>query len=377
MRLQRKEFIKLCGAALTSLTWISFFTTIRCASTRRKNFFSSSNNQEFSEELGKERSAVLYYASLAPSPHNTQPWYVKIINRDKWIIGADQSRVMKSTDPMNHRLILSIGLFAENLSLAAGTMGLNADIKILTENFYGNDILEVKLKKCDPVSYPLELITSRKTIKNGYNNKQLNNEHLAALSEPLKGHFFYFPRGNRHSECIKNEAVTAFRNWLDSDKAQVEHVSWIRISKKEAELKRDGITTEAMEIKGISGWFVRSFFSNEDFSGKFLKNESMKFTLRTAEEGAGFVIVTGYGKTVSGMIDLGRRVERMLLQARKFGIGIQPMTQIMEMESGREMLKANHSHSVDPQLVLRIGYVDNYPEPVALRRSFNKFVKFI
>jgi hypothetical protein len=121
---------------------------------------------------------------------------------------------------------------------------------------------------------------------------------------------------------------------------------------------------------------MRTFFSSEDFRKPFLKKESIKFTERTAIEGAGYVIITGYDKTVSRMIDLGRRTERMLLQARRLGIGIQPMTQIIEMDSGRETIETNHQPNADPQLVLRIGYIDNYPEPVTLRRPVQEFVRF-
>jgi hypothetical protein len=50
---------------------------------------------------------------------------------------------MKSTDPMNHKLMLSLGLFVENLSFAAGTLGLKTDVTILSEDFSGSDIMEI------------------------------------------------------------------------------------------------------------------------------------------------------------------------------------------------------------------------------------------
>jgi hypothetical protein len=90
-------------------------------------------------------------------------------------------------------------------------------------------------------------------VKNGYSERIISNEHIQILSEFLKGHFFYFPRGNQHSDCIKNEAIDSFRSWINSGDAKEEHMKWLRISNSEARTKRDGITPEGMEIKGVTG----------------------------------------------------------------------------------------------------------------------------
>ncbi len=377
MKLLRRDFIKLCGAGIASAAGLLALTGTGCSGVRRKDVHKIGSDLQLKDRLGDKKSAILYYASLAPSPHNTQPWYVKIIDRDQWIIGADQSRSMKSTDPENHRLILSLGLFAENLSLAAGALGYNTKIRVISQDFFGDDILHVTLTESAPAAYPLERMLLRKTVKNGFQDKVISADHLKKLSEPLDGHFFYFPRGNQHADCIRNDAIAAFQKWLDSEEAQAEHVIWLRIENREVKEKRDGLTTEGMEIKGLSGWFIRSFFSNRDFAGSFMKNESMKFTKKTSAEGGGYVILTGYGRSVTGMIELGRRFERMFLWAREMGIGIQPMTQLLEMQSGRESIRSNHGNSVDPQLILRVGYVEKYPDPVTLRRPLNEFVRFV
>ncbi|MBN2039011.1 MAG: hypothetical protein JW864_03155 [Spirochaetes bacterium] len=377
MKILRKDFIKLSGSCFTAAVSLSVFSSIGCSGIRRNDIKESGADKRLKKQLGEDRYTILYLASLAPSPHNTQPWYVKIINQDKWIVCADQARCMKATDPDNHRLILSIGAFAENLRLAAGALGYHARITVVSRTFFVEDVLQIDINRSDPDDYPVKRIVSRKTLKNAFINKNVSNEHISVLSESLKGHFFYFPRDIDHSDCIRKDAVAAFQEWLDSDEAQREHVHWLRIAGSEAEEKRDGITTEGMEIKGITGWFIRTFFSNEDFAGSFLKKESMKFTEKISSEGGGYVIITGYGKTVEAMIDVGRRFERMLLRAGEIGVGIQPMTQILEMQSGRDSIRSNHKPSIDPQLVLRIGYVEKYSDPVTLRRPPADFVKFI
>jgi hypothetical protein len=65
----------------------------------------------------------------------------------------------------------------------------------------------------------------------------------------------------------------------------------------------------------------------------------------------------------------------MALMAREKKIGIHPMTQCLEEKQGLEKIASNHSAPVTPQFVLRVGYVDAYPDPVSLRRPVSWFVK--
>jgi hypothetical protein len=52
--------------------------------------------------------------------------------------------------------------------------------------------------------------------------------------------------------------VENFRIQANRDGAQQELVEWVRLSNEDAKLKRDGLTPAGMEIRGFSGWFVRS-----------------------------------------------------------------------------------------------------------------------
>jgi len=47
------------------------------------------------------------------------------------------------------------------------------------------------------------------------------------------------------------------------------------------------------------------------------------------------------------------------------------MTQYLEEESGLQQIAAEHERHVIPHFVLRIGYMNAYPEPVSLRRPVN------
>lgn len=75
--------------------------------------------------IAPELHALLYYASLAPSGHNAQPW-TRLDGRDIWI-GTDSARWLPKIDPANREVMLSVGAFLENLITAAPAHGFAAD----------------------------------------------------------------------------------------------------------------------------------------------------------------------------------------------------------------------------------------------------------
>ena len=56
-------------------------------------------------------------------------------------------------------------------------------------------------------------------------------------------------------------------------------------------------------------------------------------------------------------------------------MAIQPMTQYLEEKSGLKQIAAEHEQRIISQFVLRIGYLNTYPDPVSLRRPVSWFVR--
>ena len=51
---------------------------------------------------------ILYYASLAGSSHNSQPWKVEVYGKDSLLVFADMSRKLLAVDPTSRELYISI-----------------------------------------------------------------------------------------------------------------------------------------------------------------------------------------------------------------------------------------------------------------------------
>jgi hypothetical protein len=374
MKINRRSFLKKSLAAGSMLAGAGALISA-CSGISRSGPPESGRSGEPCCRLDKARNAVLYYASLAPSGHNSQPWYVKVLDRNHWIIGADPLRRLPAVDPHNREVLLSIGAFTENLVTAAASFGLRAELELLAADPFELDILKVYLSPAKAVDYPLQRIAGRMTVKHGYLADELKKDDLNVLSKAFNGQMFYFPRGSAHADCIAEGAVEYFRRQSQRDDAQQELVTWLRLSNSDAERLRDGLTVEGMEIRGFKGWFIRNFVEPEDFLKPNFRRQGVDHTARLARQGGGWIIITSPGRTVADLIEAGRRFERMALLAREYNIALQPMTQYLEEAAGLNQIAANHTTDMHPQFILRAGYLKRYPAPVSLRRPVSWLVR--
>ena len=345
-----------------------------CSGVRRADLDLPEGSFETVAGLDQQGAAILYYASLAPSSHNAQPWFVKVLEPGKWIVGIDPERRLAVVDPDNREMLLSIGAFVENLSLAAGALGYEAHTEIIAREAMDQEVVSVTLARTKPTGYPLERITNRRTVRGGFCTDELKDKDVRALSEPFDGRLFYYPRGTEHAQCIEEGAVEFFRAQTYRDEAQKELREWTRLGNAEAKKYRSGLTTESMEITGIAGWYVRTFMKAEDVMKENYRKQGIDRNTKWAAEGGGWFVLTSKGRGVVDLVETGRQFERMALMARELNVAVHPMTQYLEEKAGLDQISKNHEQSVIPQFILRVGYLDSYPNPVSLRRPVSWFV---
>jgi nitroreductase len=369
--IKRRDFLRqlvaagaLLGGALTGA----------CSGITRADPTEGKSADQSLSVLDPTGRRVLYYASLAPSGHNSQPWRVRVESANTWIIEADGHRRLPCVDPDNRELLLSLGAFVENLCLAASALGRHADIEVIADSRRDRDILRVVLRPGQPKGDPFRLISARRTVKHGHLPREISAADVASLSRQTGGGLFYFPRTASHAACIRDAAVESLRVQASRDAAQCELVHWLRLRNREAMRRRDGLTPAGMEIQGMTSWFLRHFVAPEDFMKTGFRRKAVDLSARLAREGGGWLVIASSGNSVADLIDTGRRFQRMALEARARNIGIHPMTQVLEEKTGRDAIAGNHEQYFFPQFVLRAGYLDRYPRPVSLRRPVEWFV---
>lgn len=373
MATSRRDFLRLAGSGALLLGASPFLGA--CAGVVRSDMTPGRLEKATIPGIEAAEARILTLASLAPSGHNMQPWRVRRVAPYEYFVSIDSSRLLPAVDPENRETMLSIGAFVENLCSAASSLGFDSRMEVTGAGTPDEDLVRVSLTKARTKDFPVHRITSRRTVKRGYLPKSLSADHVRVLSDVWPGHVFHFERDSKHARCLADWAAESFSHQTSRDDAQRELAECIRLSRSDALKYRYGLTTESMEISGIAGWYVRTFMSTEDVMGQAFRKQGIELNANLAKEGAGWIIITSEGSSVTDLIEAGRRFERMALMVRDRGIAIHPMTQILEEKQWRDQFASLHRPTVTPQFILRVGYLDSYPDPVSIRRPLEWFLR--
>ena len=101
----RRDFIKKSMASATLIAGSGMLFP-SCKKDLRSELMGIDHVQGKPAQLDNDGYKILYYASLAPSGHNSQPWFVKIISKTQWIIGSDSDRWLLQVDGENRETML-------------------------------------------------------------------------------------------------------------------------------------------------------------------------------------------------------------------------------------------------------------------------------
>jgi hypothetical protein len=205
--------------------------------------------------LQPDEREILFLASLAPSGHNTQPWFVQYVEPYHWIIGNDKIKWLPAVDPTQRETILSIGAFLQNLEYAASNLGYTCQFNLLAANNQDENIMDVRLAKAgNTPKYTIEKIKLRRTVRSNYLNDVFKKEDRDYLIKGEDDFLHFIPNTAKEHQWLNEQTIEANRIQAYRDAAQKELADWIRFSSNEAEKYCDGLTTGSMEIEGkVSG----------------------------------------------------------------------------------------------------------------------------
>src|SRR5438105_4120533 len=73
---------------------------------------------------------LLETAIYAPSPHNVQPWRLRILSNDTADLLIEKHRTLPKEDPTGSFIILTMGLFIQALKIVAANNSMKLDFKL-------------------------------------------------------------------------------------------------------------------------------------------------------------------------------------------------------------------------------------------------------
>ncbi|NIJ52594.1 Acg family FMN-binding oxidoreductase [Dyadobacter arcticus] len=368
--IDRKRFLGLAAGSVV-LAGVAGY-----ALSDRSNFKRSDLGSEKAGEfpLKPDEIEILHLASLAPSGHNTQPWFVKYVGPYHWIIGNDKRKWLPGVDPTQRETMLSIGAFLQNVEYAAGNLGYDCQFNLLAASNQDEHVMEVKLVRSAIHTYDIRKIRQRRTVRSDYVNDILKKDDVTFLLDNDHEFIRYVPNTSREHIWLMEQTIEANRIQSYREAAQKELSEWIRFSSKEAKYYRDGLTTAGMEIDGVSAWVLRNFYGKSKVMKKGFREQNIDNVSKQVSQAAGWMLIMSRDGSVASLLETGQRMQRLFLKVREKNIAIHPMTQILEEPSMHQQFVQSIGMGSEAQFILRTGYLKHYPDPVSLRRPLGTFV---
>jgi hypothetical protein len=327
------------------------------------------------------------HAQRAPSPHNTQPYRLKILSEREAEVMFLPRRGLYVADPLGRFTWLTAGIFVEICSIAAHSLGFELEIAYDYSPMYPNGDVATpqtiaRLRLVPSASgfddLDAKLILQRQTSRLAYDGTTCPPEVIAALKAEAGrlGHEFETRIDAEAIHWVIELNKQALFHDLDDDGQRTELIKWLRFDGREENLTNDGLSARCLTFNEV---LMRSFFMRHKF-----------WTM----PGIRTVVGAVYGSTMKGVgtigwlrgryvtnrdwVAAGKVMIRLWLILTRLGYYWHPYGSVITSEKARrnmiEYLKLPDEGGGENMvwLLLRLG--QSAPPPVSKRLPFEEIV---
>jgi len=306
------------------------------------------------DATGKDRLRfLLYYAILAPSIRNAQPWLFRVSNTEVALM-VDRSRALPVVDPDDRFLIMSCGAALMNLRVAMRHFDLNASVKTFPDLTDPDLLAFVRVAEgsvpTDDVNDLFDAITRRRTVRKTFDSRAVPGEHLKALEMAAAAEGAVFTTVTRKD--LRREMaslVTEADRRQRADKSfRRELASWIHPNRSRS---HDGLPRSDTRVGDtLSGSIPLAIRTFDNGDGTAAREEQI-----VSGTPALGVLSTDRDRNGDWLI-AGQALERILLKGTALGLSFSFLNQPVEVPRYRTRLADTIDAKGKPQILLRIGY---------------------
>ena len=318
-------------------------------------------------------------ASLAPSPHNTQPWKFKI-KENEILVFADRDRNLGAGDKHLRMMLLSIGCAIENIRIAASHLGHDPEVVVVANNHFESTGLcaRILLSK-QAVSQPhalFEPIFRRQTTRAPFLNIPVPGELTQAVSGMNSFPFLSLRWFREKSEIdiLGNLNSDAVRSYVADNAAYLDSLKWWRYSRDEILSKRDGISIFTAAAPTLIKQYFQWMVNKEMMAGDFGKDGEINLMNELLPATPLWGVISSDKLDFDARVNGGQLAERVYLEITRQGYRIMPISYITEQDTYSIKMKEAFNIPMDHELlfVFRVGKSDECEKSV--RRSLDEII---
>jgi hypothetical protein len=331
-------------------------------------------------------ATLLESAIHSPSPHNVQPWRLRITSDREAELLIDSARTLPKEDPTGRFIILTMGMFIEALSLLAAKEQYRLEYELFHEpESYAEAMLEAVGQVFIPFArmrlVPDENLAPAGTDPGIFMKRRTSRISLKEAAVPAGAAAVLKDLAARWEQRYEQitDAVTIERilqqdtralfHDLNTTDYHDEITSWFRFTDRSSRKHRDGLDYRCMNTSRLTYWLTARF------PRMMLIPGLRRLLARKYRHQTGLVptigILAGEFGSLSSAINAGRFLMRFWLETARHDLYIHPYGNLVTNEEAAQWMLAE-TKIPGIWLVFKIGYSDEPPK--SYRRSVEEIL---
>jgi nitroreductase len=319
--------------------------------------------------------SILTVACCSPSPHNVQPWRVRILSANEAELFIDGTRTLPNEDHTGSFLLSAMGMFLEALHLVAAGSGLRLEADLAnTAAWFANQISDTSFKGLilfarlrmvpDAGASPLyapSLLQVRRTSRISLRPDPVPQECVDVLSQlaDASGHSYAHITSPADIEAVLAQNILAVFHDMNVPAYHDEITEWFRFTDRSASRHRDGLDWRCMNLSRTEFWL------SARMPRALLFPPARFFFKRRYRKQLGIVpaigILSGDFFLAENAIESGRFLLRFWLEVTRLGLYLHPYGNMVTNPQACTWLK-DRTGVTKPWLVFKLGYSDAPPK---------------
>lgn len=318
---------------------------------------------------------ILEVARHAPSPHNVQPWRVKLTHRDEAELFIDGERTLPKEDHTGSFLLSAMGMFLEAIDLVAAAQGLRLEFALhespawFAARACGEHTTEaipfarmrLVASQGRQIEYTTETFLKRRTCRISLHARPVPEEASAALAAlaARDGQTYMLVNAPDQVERILERNIDAVFHDLNVADYHDEITSWFRFTDGAARAHRDGLDWRCMNVSRSEFWL------SARLPRLLLFGPTRAMLKKRYRRQLGTIpaigLLSGKFFVAENAIKSGRFLMRFWLETARLGLYLHPYGNLVTNAEAAAWLR-NEVDLEDIWLVFKIGYADEPPQ---------------